>query len=269
MQGMSARPNTGSKPRASPEPWTPPPGDDRRSELQSLDALKAHVQSLGTEPVHDLQIHTFFLSELLEYRATSAGPETFVWDITGWIGGDVNRFWYTTEGSQDLNRRQKGDGDLQLLYGRLIAPFWDFQIGARGVTTLGSANNKTRTYASIGLQGIAPYQFDIEAYLFISDRGDVSFRPQVAFEWLLTQRIVLEPRIEVEVVSANDKAVGVGSGVNSTDLGVRMRHEIRREFAPYVGVSWLRLYGDTAKFAREEGEADDAISFVAGLRLWF
>ena len=275
MQGMTGMPgtntpvSTGPKPLARPQPWVPPPGEDRSSELLPGSALKSHMQSLGTEPVEDSVIHSLFLAEILEYRANSAGPDTFRWDIFGWIGGDVNRFWYKTEGSQEVNGTQKGEGDLQLLYGRLISPYWDFQIGARGLRTFDGPNGHTRTYASIGLQGISRYQFDVEPTLFISDRGDVSFRPTVTFDWLLTQKIVLQPRFELEAASANDKAVGVGKGLNSTDLGLRVRYEITREIAPYIGVSWFRRYGETAKFARDEGEPTDVISFVGGVRIWF
>ena len=125
-------------------------------------------------------IHSFLLAEILEYRATSEGPDTFRWDIFGWIGGDYNRLWIKTEGSQQLGGDQTGEGDLQLLYGRLIAPFWDFQIGARVQQSLGTGARDSRTYAVLGVQGVAPYLFDVEPTLFISDRGDVSTTPATA-----------------------------------------------------------------------------------------
>ena len=147
-------------------------------------------------PVEDSMIHSFVLAEILEYRAASEGPDTFRWDIYGWIGGDRNRLWIKTESSQQLGGDKTGEGDLQLLYGRLIAPFWDFQIGARVQQSLGAGPRNSRTYAVIGVQGMAPYLFAVEPSLFISDRGDVSARLTVSFDWLLTQKLVLQPRFE-------------------------------------------------------------------------
>ncbi|MBA2434491.1 MAG: copper resistance protein B [Chthoniobacterales bacterium] len=248
--------------------WAPPPGDDRSRELLSPAELQEHREPLPP-PVRDRIIHSFTLAEILEYRLNSSGPDTFRWDIFGWVGGDKNRLWYKTEGSQQLSGGQSGEGDLQLLYGRLIAPNWDFQIGARAERSLGTGRADARTYAVIGLQGIAPYLFELEPSLFISDRGDVSARITVSFDLLLTQKLVLQPRFEGTAAIQSDEKMGVGEGVNETDLGLRLRYEIRREIAPYIGVSWLRQYGETARFAEREGDTTDSISFVAGLRLWW
>jgi copper resistance protein B len=221
------------------------------------------------EPVYASMIHSFTLAEILEYRVNSSGPDTFRWDIFGWVGTDWNRLWYKTEGSQQLGGAQAGDSDLQLLYGRLIAPFWDFQIGVRTEQSLGTGRADTRTYAVIGFQGLSPYLFDIEPSLFISDQGQVSARVTVSFDLLLTQRLVLQPRFEGTAAIQSDEKRGMGDGLNETDVGLRLRYEIRREIAPYVGVSWLRQYGETASMSRSEGDSTDSISFVAGVRLWW
>jgi copper resistance protein B len=238
----------------------------RAAELLALPILEQHLNELPS-PVEDNRLHSFALAEILEYRANNKGADTFRWDVFGWIGGDYNRLWIKTEGSQQLSGRERGEGDLQLLYGRLIAPFWDFQSGLRVEHTLGGGSGDSRTYAVIGVQGITPYLFDLEPAFFISDRGDVSARVTVSFDLLLTQRLVLQPRIEANAAIQSDEKFGVGEGVNDTDIGVRLRYEIRRELAPYIGVSWLRQYGQTASIA--EGEDASVVSFVAGVRLWF
>ena len=278
MQGMSGMGAAPSGPPKISEPgvrvlgpsrkWTPRPGDDRSDELQPLNQLKAHMGPLPP-PVEEQMIHSFVLTELLEHRFNSSGPDTFEWDIFGWVGTDRNRFWYKTEGSQQLSGGQTGEADLQLLYGRLIAPNWDFQIGARTEQSLGTGRADIRTYGVIGVQGLAPYQFDIEPILFISDAGQISSRLTVTFDLLLTQRIVLQPRFETTVAIQSDKKTGMGSGVNETDLGLRLRYEIRREVAPYIGVSWSRQYGQTASMARAEGDATDSISLVTGVQFWW
>lgn len=279
--GMAGMPGMGAAPSGPPkisEPgvrvlgpsrkWNPQPKDDRSAELQPLEQLKAHMDPLPP-PIMENMIHSFVLTEILEHRFNSSGPNTFDWDILGWVGTDRNRFWYKTEGSQQLSGDQTGEADLQLLYGRLISPNWDFQIGARAQRGLGTGSADTRTYAVIGVQGLAPYQFDVEPSIFISDRGQISARLTVTFDLLLTQRLVLQPRFETAAAIESDKKFRMGSGVSETDLGLRLRYEIRREVAPYVGVSWSRQYGQTASLARAEGEATDSVALVAGLQFWW
>ena len=271
-QGASSGPPQVSAPGARvlgpSRKWTPRPEDDRSDELQPLEDLKAHMEPLPP-PVMDQMIRSFTVTEILEYRFNSSGPDTFEWDIFGWIGTDRNRLWYKTEGSQQLSGDQTGNGDLQLLYGRLIAPFWDLQIGARAERGLGTGRADTRTYAVIGLQGLAPYQFNIEPSLFISDAGQVSARLTVSFDLLLTQRVVLQPRFESSAATQSDRKTGMGSGLNQTELGLRLRYEIRREVAPYIGVSWSRQYGQTASMTRAEGDGTDSVSLVTGVQLWW
>ena len=275
MQGMGGAPS--GQPRISApgvrvlgpsRKWNPRPEDDRSDELQPLGQLKAHMEPFPP-PVAGPMIHSLVITEILEHRFNSSGPNTFNWDILGWVGTDRNRFWYKTEGSQQLSGDQTGKADLQLLYGRMIAPNWDFQVGARAQRGLGTASADTRTYAVIGVQGLAPYQFDIEPSIFISDQGQVSARLTLLFDLLLTQRLVLQPRFETAAAIQSDKKFGMGSGVNETGLGLRLRYEIRREVAPYVGLLWSRQYGQTASLAREGGESTDSIALVTGLQLWW
>ncbi len=135
---------------------------------------------------------------------------------------------------------------------------------------LGSGlRDNTRTYAVIGLQGLTPGNFDVEPAIYISDRGEVSAELTVTADLYLTQRLVLQPRFQGEVSVQGDDRFGTGSGVNETDIGLRLRYEIRREIAPYIGVSWQKKYGGTARFARNEGETADTVALVVGLRLWW
>lgn len=280
MQGMPGmEPNGAATPPRMSEPgitilrppqkWVPPRGDNRSAEVLSRSELEEHMKPLPP-PVMDSAFHSFSLFELLEYRANSSGPDTFNWDFVGWYGGDFNRLWVKTEGSQDLDSGNEGSGDLQLLYGRLIAPFWDFQAGVRTQFNLGSSlDGNTRSYAVIGLQGLAPGKFEVEPAIYLSDRGEVSAALTASYDLYLTQRLILQPRFEGGISIQGDQRFGTGEGVNETDIGLRLRYEITREIAPYIGVSWLRSYGQTGRIARQEGESSDAVGFVAGIRIWF
>jgi copper resistance protein B len=254
-----------------PQKWEPPSGDDRTSELVSRPALATfqHFLQSSTMPVEDSQFHSLFIFDLLEYRANSKGSNTFVWDAVGWLGGDYNRLWVKTEGREDLSRGNRGEGDLQLLYGRLIAPFWDFQIGVRAKENLDSDFKDPRTYAVIGVQGIAPGNFNVEPAIYISDAGEVSGELTVSDDIYLTQRLVLQPRFQGEFSLQGDKRFDTGEGVTETDIGLRLRYEIRREIAPYIGVSWLRKYGETSNILRLQRETTESVSFVAGVQVWW
>ena len=253
-----------------PQKWRPPPGDDRSGELLSRQELKQQMQPLPS-PLGDSKLYSFSLFDLLEYRYNSSGPDTFNWDFVGWYGGNYNRLWVKTEGRQALSQGGRGEADLQLLYGRLISPFWDFQIGARALTNLGngSLRRNARTYAVIGFQGLAPGNFDVEPAIYISDRGEVSGEITVSADLYLTQRLILQPRFQGEVTIQGDRRFETGAGGSQIDLGVRLRYEIRREIQPYIGVSWLRSFGANADISRAAGETYDRIGLVAGLQLWW
>jgi copper resistance protein B len=278
-KGMGAMPgNASAPPRMSapgifvlrpPQKWRPPPGDDRSGELLSREELNQHMEPLPS-PLGKPKLYSFSLFDLLEYRYNSSGPDQFVWDFVGWYGGDYNRLWVKTAGRQTLSQGFRGDGDLQLLYGRLIAPFWDFQIGARARQNFGAGfRNNTRTYAVIGFQGISPGNFDVEPALYISDRGEVSAELTLSADLYLTQRLIVQPRFQGEVTIQGDPRFSTGRGGTEIDLGVRLRYAVSREVQPYIGVSWLRSFGANARLAREDGETYDTIGLVAGLQLWW
>lgn len=253
-----------------PQKWTPPPGDHRSGELLSREELERQMQPLPS-PLGDSKLYSFSLFDLLEYRYNSAGPDTFVWDFVGWSGGNYNRLWVKTEGRQALSQGGRGEGDLQLLYGRLVSPFWDFQIGVRTLTNLGngSLRRNARSYAVIGFQGLAPGNFDVEPALYISDRGEVSGEITITADVYLTQRLIIQPRFQGEITVQGDPRFNTGSGGSTIDMGVRLRYDIRREIQPYVGVSWLRSFGANARLTREAGETNDTIGLAVGLQLWW
>jgi copper resistance protein B len=207
----------------------------------------------------------FALMDRLEYQSND-GSGQMIWDGQGWYGGDYNKFWFKTEGERSLKGGGFGDAEIQGLYSRAIRPFWDVQAGIRQDIKPG---NPSRTFAVIGLQGLAQYWFEVDAAAFISDDGDVSARLELEYEILLTQRLIAQPRFETNIAIQDVRALGIGSGINDVELGLRLRYEIKREFAPYIGVNWNRKLGETADFARADFTGVGATSVVAGIRFWF
>lgn len=220
------------------------------------------------EPVPDSELRWFFRAEQLEYRFSDV-DDVVQWDVEGWLGGDYNRVWFTSEGDTRTTGPSGGIAELQLLYGRAISPFWNLQLGVRQDLIFGAGPNRERTFGVIGFTGLAPQWFEVVPALFVSDDGDVSVRVEATYDLFLTQRIVAQPRLEFDAAFSDAEKFGVKSGPNDLELGLRLRYEIRREIAPYLGVSWSRKLGNTADLARDEGEEVDALSFVLGVRFWF
>lgn len=221
------------------------------------------------QPIEDSQLFGFLLFDQFEYRIKSNSDNTVRWDISGWYGGDYNRLWIKTEGEWRTGGERGGEAEVQALYSRLIAPFWDFQIGLRYDQFSGADFDRARGFAVIGLQGLAPYRFEVEPALFISQDGDVSARLTTTFDVLLTQRLILQPRLDIDAALQSTKNFGVGDGLNTIGLGLRLRYEITREFAPYVGVHWLRRFGETADISQRDGGEVEDLALVVGVRLWF
>jgi len=203
------------------------------------------------------------LIDRLEARIRD-GRDGYQWDAEGWYGGDINKVWIKTEGEGSFGKTPE-DAEVQALWSHSITPWFDFQAGAR----FDFRPEPERGYAVVGLQGLVPYMFEIDTAAFVSNKGDVSAHLEAEYELLLTQRLILQPRTEINIAVQEVPELGIGSGINDIELGLRVRYEFAREFAPYVGVSWERKLGKTADFARDEGESVDDLSFVAGVRLWF
>ena len=193
----------------------------------------------------------------------AAGDNSFSWDGEGWLGYDLQKFWVKTEGERTAGNTD--DAELQFLYSKAIDRYWDFQLGVR----YDFEPSPSRSWAVIGVKGLAPYFFDIDAALFIGESGRTALRFEAEYELLLTQRLILTPDIEINLYGKNDSITGIGSGLSDIEAGLRLRYEIRREFAPYIGINWSRLFGNTADFARTAGESTSETQFVIGLRAWF
>lgn len=227
-------------------------------------AVTALTGSPDPARAQNSQILTFFQADRLEYRIDD-GPATFTWDVQGWVGGDYNRAWLKSEGDYLTDDGIVENAEIQVLYSRSIAAFWDLQVGGR----YDPKPDPSRGFAVIGIEGLAPYFFEVDAAGFVSDDGDVSARLEAEYELLLTQRLIAQPRVEMNFAVQEVEELGIGSGLSDVELGLRLRYEIVREFAPYIGVAWERKVGNTADFARKEGDDVDNLWFVVGIRFWF
>lgn len=216
------------------------------------------------KPVMDDRIYGLLLVDRLEHGFDHPS-DSLHFDGQAWIGGDYNRIWIKTEGTKRYSGALE-DTDVQVLYGRLIAPFWDLQGGMRYDRP--RPNAPSRGSAVFGIQGLAPYWFEVQAATFISHKGDVSARVEVEYDLRLTQRLIAQPRVETNIAVQSVRALGIGRGFNDGECGLRVRYEIKREFAPYVGVVWTGKFGQTADFARNEGEPVRNLGLVVGVRIW-
>ena len=215
----------------------------------------------GGHAVHDEAIHTFVLFDQLEWQSGGAA-DGVSWDARGWIGTDRDRVWLRTEGTSADGRLETGD--VHVLYGRAISPWWDVVAGIRQDVRPGPA----QTWAAVGIQGLAPYRIEIEATGYVGAGGRTQLRLEAEYELLITNRLVLQPIVEAELFGKDDPARGIGAGLSSLDTGLRLRYEIRRELAPYVGVTWHHTYFGTADYADAAGAPSGGARAVVGLRFW-
>ncbi len=192
------------------------------------------------------------------------GRESYRFEGEAFTGGDINRFGIKFEGEGAFGEKID-DLELQALYSRAIAPYWNLQAGAR----YDIKPDPSRTYAVLGVEGIAPYWFKVNAATFLSNKGEVRARLEGSYDLRLTQELILQPRIETNLSFQDIPAIGVGSGVTDFEAGLRLRYEIEQEVAPYIGVEWRKQFGDTARVTRAAGDDTSSVSLVAGIRIWF
>lgn len=203
--------------------------------------------------------------ERLEARVPLDGGDTgFLWDGQAWYGGDIDKLFFKTEGEGAFDGGAVEDAEVQLLWSRAIAPYWDFQAGARL-----DIEPETRSHLTLGVQGLAPYMFHVDAAAFLSDRGDLTARIEGEYDQKITQRLILQPRMEVELSAQDIPERAIGAGITKIEPGLRLRYEIAREFAPYVGIEYEAKLGDTADIARANGEDPNGFKFLVGVRAWF
>lgn len=215
----------------------------------------------------DDQTIFFFMADRFEYSSIS-GPNPLVWDAQGYIGKDFNKFWFKAEG-EALTAETEGEMEFQGLYSRAVTAYFDVQAGIRYDIAYTRAGNQSRGFAVLGLQGLAPYLFEIDGSVAVSEVGDISASLEAEYDFPLTQRLWGQPRLATSAAVQKVPEWGVGSGFNNVQLGFRLRYEIKREFAPYLGISWNRKLGQTADFVRAEGGDPGTFGLVGGLRMWF
>lgn len=184
------------------------------------------------------------------------------WDGQFWIGRDLNKLWIKSEGDR-LNGST--DAKIEAFWSHTISPFWDLQLGARRDFGAGPKRN----WAAFGVQGVAPYGIETEITGYVGGSGRTALALKAEYDLLLTQRLIFTPEIEASLHGKNDEARGVGSGLSDASLSLRLRYEVTREFAPYVGVSFGRKFGKTASYASEAGESRSERAILAGVRIWF
>lgn len=202
------------------------------------------------------------LTEELEYFNGNDG-HGFQVDGQAWVGGDINKLWLEFEGG-----RKNGEmtaNRTEILWDRNIATYWSSQLGLRHDAHAGPS----RDWLAFGVQGLAPYWFEVEAMGYVGENGRTAFRGEVSYDLLLSQRLVLQPNVEFTLYGKDDADRGLGSGLSEVDLDLRLRYEIRREIAPYIGISYSRKYGETADYAQAAGEDIDESRIMVGLRLWY
>lgn len=231
-------------------------------------ATVACAATLGLAlPAESAEMDDMPMGSLLIQRLESrfhGNDQALGWEAQGWYGTDYQKLRLKLEGERDAGGPTT-DNEVQLLYQRLVADFWDWQVGVRHDDQPGPS----RTYAVLGIQGLAPQWFEVDANLFLSERGDPSLRLETEYELLLTQRLILEPALEYNLALADDRDAGVGAGGSELEVGLRLRYEVRREFAPYFGYVWNKTYGRSGDIARAEAEDDEEGYWVAGVRMWF
>jgi copper resistance protein B len=214
----------------------------------------------------DNRTNYFFMTDRLEFYNIDGGP--IVLDAQGYIGKDLQKFWFEVEG-EALTAETEGEVELEGLYGRAISAYFDFRAGLRYDIAYNAEDTRSRGFAVFGVQGLAPYLFEVDGNIFVSEAGDVSAEAEAEYDFPITQRLWGQPRLETSVAVQEVEEWGVGNGFNDVQLGFRLRYEIEREFAPYVGISWNRKLGETADFTRAEGGDAGTFGLVAGLRTWF
>lgn len=236
-------------------PRTPiPPLDDADREAARVPAT-AHGFS-------DNAIHGYLQLDRLE--AEQADPDkALAWESHGWIGTDLNRLWLRSAGDRHDGRTESAS--LDLLYGRSLSPWWDVVAGIRHDFKPGAS----QSLAAIGLQGLAPGRFEVALTAHVGERGQTLLQAEAEYELLLSNRLILQPALEVTAYGKPDASRGIGSGLNKVEAGLRLRYEITRRFAPYIGIVHERIYGGTAELHRDAGEPTHDTRFVVGLRSWF
>ncbi|BAS67366.1 copper resistance protein B [Bathymodiolus septemdierum thioautotrophic gill symbiont] len=219
------------------------------------------LSSVAFASMEDDPVLTKVMGEV-ELRSTE-GANPRAWNIDAWVGQDLNKLWIKTEGERVDGKTESAE--LQLLYSKALAPFWDVQFGVKK----DFQPKPSRNWGVIAAKGLAPYLFEVDASLFIGESGRSAVRLDAEYEYMFSQKLILSPEIEINAFAKDDELTGTGKGLSSIEAGLRLRYEVRREFAPYIGINWEKKYGNTANFSLNEGEKTEDTQLVVGVRFWF
>lgn len=266
MQQAPANPHAGHAMPATdddvPQGIAPPIPTDHAAQAFYPAATMARARAAMVKESGGMTFSQLMLDRL-EYRARK-GANGYAWEGEGWIGGDINRLAFKTEGEGEVSGPLES-AELQALYSRALNPWFNVEAGVRQ----DFRPSPQRTYAVVGIEGLAPYWFEVGAQAFLSTKGDAHLRLEGSYDQRITQRLIAQPAVEVNIAAQDVPELDIGSGISDIELGLRLRYEFAREFAPYVGIHWERKLGDTARYARAAGEGASATSLVMGVRFWF
>lgn len=228
-------------------------------DMASMNMGAVSTDAMG---MHDRDLHSYFSFDRLEYQKADAGT-ALAWDFEGWVGGDVNRLWLRSEGERTNGRTE--EAELQALYGRAINPWWDVVAGVRQDFKPASP----QTWAAFGVQGEPLSDLDTQATFYLGENSQSALRLEGEYDLPITQKLILQPRVEANLYSRNDPLRQVGAGLSNVETGLRLRYEFIPEFAPYVGVNWNKQFGRTADYVRQEGDDVEEARLVVGVKMWW
>lgn len=263
----AADPHAGHDMQAETQPQAEAPtgaqeGPEHAADLYFDPALMAQTREQLLLETGGMRTSAVYIDEL---EATwDDKHEGYAWDAQGWYGGDIHRFWWKSEGEGDFDSELEY-GELQLLYSRAITPYFDVQAGVRQ----SYRPEGDRTDLVLGVQGLAPYWFEVSAEAFVSNEGEFTARAQAEYDLRLTQRLILQPSAEINLSADDISEFQIASGITAIELGARLRYEVRRDFAPYVGVEWESAVGETRDLIEAHAEEAEATRLVVGLRAFF
>ena len=256
----SAAPEGTSLPAGNAPP-PPVPSDRAADAVYGAEAMHMGVHHL--DKFHGGQKFSQIMFNLAEAQFRN-GRDGFEWNGQAWYGGDIDRLWVKSEGDGNFGRAIER-AEVQALYSHAIGPYFNVQGGLR----YDFKPNPSRVYATIGIEGLAQRFFELEGALFLSNKGELLARAEGYYDQRITQRLTLQPRAELNFAAQTTRATGTGAGLSDAEIGLRLRYDIRREFAPYVGVQYRQTFGDTRGFLREAGKDPGGLSFLTGVRFWF
>lgn len=258
--GQAAQPETAAEDTPGNAPPPPIPTDRAADAIFPAERMERSLK----DTLKEMTFRTFALQvDQAEYRARS-GKDGYGFEGQAWYGGDIDRAVVAFQGEGSFGEKAE-DIEVDAYWRHALDPWFNLQLGVRQ----DFRPTPDRTYAMVSIQGLAPYWFEVEGQLFVSDKGEVRARAAGSYDQRITQRLILEPEVEADFAFQDVPELGIGAGIEKIELSARLRYEVTRMFAPYVGVFWERKLGGTADYARAEGDKASSVSALAGLRVWF